>query len=911
MAFLCAVGLPVAAAAQGGPDAAGVSWFPTTYDFVPLAGTGNALSLADNGEATVALPWVFPWYGGAASDITVGANGGIRFGAGLNIAAGNGCLPSGSSNAPDVAVHWDDLDPSAGGAVLWWFDAGADRMVVSWEDVPHSSGTQGGAFQVHLLPNGEVELHFADLDLGQAGYSAGASATVGVQDTAGGAAGAGNVLQVSCNGSSPLVEGTALVFSTCVDVDGDGERDVACGGADCDDADALVLPGAIEVCNGVDDDCDPLTDEGVDGDGDGATICGGDCDDAAVAVGPALAEACDGLDTDCDGSADFPGELVDSDGDGAPLCADCDDGSADVGPGLPEVCDGLDTDCDGAVPADETADGDGDGWVDCADCAPADPSVHPGAADPCDGVDGDCGGEPELDADGDGTLSCAGDCDDAEPTVWPGAPELCDGVDNDCDGSPAAVEVDGDGDGVLACAQDCDDGDPQTSPLAAEICDGLDNDCDGVIPLDEDDVDADGYVACEECDDTDASVWPGAPETCNGVDDDCNGVAGTLWAPPEPTGFNYLVRAMRGALWEIDTDVTLGGLEVQLSSGGGTAVTFLVYESMQESGPFTQIASDSITTSLPGTAWRASPPMAVQLLAGRFYLFAAYWYGNAGYGWAETDTFPIDDPPYGSVLAGASQSWLWSPPEVPAASLNDNLYALRVLFLDEQDEDGDGSAFCLDCDDSDPDTFPGAPELCSGADEDCDGVVPDDEADADGDGSRVCDGDCDDLDHGLRPGATELCDGLDNDCNGEIDDAGDADGDGVSACFDCDDLFATRFPGNPEVCDGVDNDCDPETDEDVDSDGDGVSLCEDDCDDSDPAISPDAEEVCNGLDDDCNGITDGAECGDDDDSADMAVLRQEGCQSECDGAGIRFGSTSGMLVLGLFGLMAGRRRRWE
>ena len=49
-------------------------------------------------------------------------------------------------------------------------------------------------------------------------------------------------------------------------------------GGDCNDGAPAVNPGADEICNGVDDDCDPLTDEAVDGDGDGVSICGDDGD---------------------------------------------------------------------------------------------------------------------------------------------------------------------------------------------------------------------------------------------------------------------------------------------------------------------------------------------------------------------------------------------------------------------------------------------------------------------------------------------------------------------------------------------------------------------------------------------------------------------------------------------------------
>ena len=86
------------------------------------------------------------------------------------------------------------------------------------------------------------------------------------------------------------------------------------------------------------------------------------------------------------------------------------------------------------------------------------------------------------------------------------------------------------------------------------------------------------------------------------------------------------------------------------------------------------------------------------------------------------------------------------------------------------DQDGDGyPAVVQDCDDSDPNTWPGAPELCDGKDTNCDGAVPSWEVDADGDGFMICEGDCEDHDPDVYPDQIDECDGIDNDCDGWID----------------------------------------------------------------------------------------------------------------------------------------------
>jgi hypothetical protein len=85
------------------------------------------------------------------------------------------------------------------------------------------------------------------------------------------------------------------------------------------------------------------------------------------------------------------------------------------------------------------------------------------------------------------------------------------------------------------------------------------------------------------------------------------------------------------------------------------------------------------------------------------------------------------------------------------------------------DVDGDGFEVDEDCDDNDPDNFPGNAEVCDGQDNDCDGLLDPTELDDDSDGLAACEGDCDDDDPDNFLGNTEVCDGNDNDCDELVD----------------------------------------------------------------------------------------------------------------------------------------------
>ncbi len=107
------------------------------------------------------------------------------------------------------------------------------------------------------------------------------------------------------------------VCSGADDSDGDDDGYTICEG-DCNDNAAEVYPTALEVCDGIDNNCSGIIDEEFDTDYDGYTTCGGDCDDSSTDINPSAVEICwDGQDNDCDGYTDG----ADSECTGEPLLA--------------------------------------------------------------------------------------------------------------------------------------------------------------------------------------------------------------------------------------------------------------------------------------------------------------------------------------------------------------------------------------------------------------------------------------------------------------------------------------------------------------------------------------------------------------------------------------------------------------
>ena len=341
----------------------------------------------------------------------------------------------------------------------------------------------------------------------------------------------------SPDGADPVCAGSAQL---CPDADGDNFADcttdpncdatgLVCG--DCDDSLSSIRPGATETCNNLDDNCNNLTDEGFDGDGDGFTVCDlpePDCNDGDMLINPGVLEVCgDAIDNDCDAAT---ADLFDGDNDGAACNVDCDDDNQElnlddvdgdtfttcdgdcnddqgsINPDADEVCDdGIDNDCNPATL--DLGDADNDGALCDVDCDDTDPSLN---------LD---------DADGDTFSTCGGDCNDDVGTINPSATESCDGIDNDCiDGIDNGFDLDGDGFTVCDLpVPDCNDDDMAVNPGADEVCnDAIDNDCDAATP-DIGDGDMDGFNCDVDCNDADDTSFPGATEVCDGNDNSCSG----------------------------------------------------------------------------------------------------------------------------------------------------------------------------------------------------------------------------------------------------------------------------------------------------------------------------------------------------------------------------------------------------
>ena len=407
--------------------------------------------------------------------------------------------------------------------------------------------------------------------------------------------------------------------------------------------------------------------------------------------------------------------------------------------------------------------------------------------------------EELSDLDGDGYFSDE-DCDDSSILIHPNAEEVCDGLDNNCDGeidegvkSLFYLDQDGDGFGIgdssiEACDapesyvpnnHDCDDENEYVYPSAEELCDEIDNDCNGEI--DENfsglwyaDQDGDGFgdsenliAGCQpdsswvedntDCDDSDSEIHPSAEEFCDGVDNNCDG--------------------------EIDEDSAIDAL--------------MWYQDADQDGFGNP---DEIHYSCELVAGYIDNSDDCNDFNNTIHPDADEYCNEID---DDCDGQEDEDSPIGSdtYYQDLDQDGFGDPNNVILA-------CIQPLGTQTNSDD---------CNDSDTSIYLGALEICDGQDNACAGQIPSSESDDDGDGYVECfihssgwdgasisgDEDCNDSDITVYPNATELCDGLPNSCQGSLPvDETDLDGDGYVLCS----IDSGGWDGSSAVIGG--DDCD-------------------------------------------------------------------------------------------------------
>ncbi len=650
---------------------------------------------------------------------------------------------------------------------------------------------------------------------------------------------------------------------------------------DCNDDNALVNPGATEVCNGIDDNCDNQIDEGVqstfyaDTDGDGF----GDPANSTLACTAPTGYVTDNTDCDDTDGNEYPDQVwyIDLDNDGYQGGAALFDCERPTGYKLAGELINTTT-------------------IDCNDNNPevyAYQTWYPDLDD--DGYAGEffvasCNRPTGYKLAGELINTTEIDCNDNNALVNPGTTEVCNGIDDNCDnqideGVQSTFYADTDGDGF---------GDPANSTLAC------------TVPT--------GYVADNtDCDDTDGNEFPGQFWY---IDLDNDGYQGgvALFDCERPTGYKLageLINTTTIDCNDNDPEVYTSQIWSPDLDDDGYAGEFSVVSCNRPTGY--KLASELVsTTEIDCNDNNALVnPAASEVCNGiddncdnqidegvqtTFY--------------ADTDGDGFGDPANTILACTAPAGYVAN--NTDCDDTDGNEFPGQFWYIDLDNDGYQGGVALFDCER--PTGYKLAGELINTTTIDCNDNDPEVytsqiwSPDLDDDGYAgefsvvscnrptgyklaselvsTTEIDCNDNNAMVNPAASETCNGIDDNCDGQTDEGvqstfyADSDGDGygdpavfVMACSapdgyladntDCDDSDAAEFPGQTWYVDG-DNDgysgmatliaCErPDGYKTADE---LINTTDIDCNDNDNEMYPGAEEICDNKDNDCNDAID-------------------------------------------------------